>query len=111
MAYKNIAWIYATCADMSFRNGDKAVAFALKAIDLREDVAGLDTLAAAYVEAKEYKKAFETYKKVIQNDKSFVNYYQKSLTEKGCYIDPINGVYNHKFEEAMEICISEGKYL
>lgn len=111
LAHNNLGWIYATCENKSFRNGTKAVAFALKAINLREDAAGLDTLAAAYVETKQYKKAFETYKKVILKDKSFVNYYQKSLKEKGCYLGSINGIYNHKLEEAMKTCISQGKYL
>ncbi len=110
-AHNNLGWIYATCEDKSFRNGTKAVAFALKAISLREDGAGLDTLAAAYVEAKQYKKAFETYIKVIQKDKTFISYYQKSLKEKGCYLGSSNGIYNHKFEEAMKACISQGKYL
>jgi tetratricopeptide (TPR) repeat protein len=110
-AHNNIGWIYATCKNESLRNGAKAVSFALKAVNLQEDVANLDTLGAAYVENKQYEKAFETYKRVVKKDKSFIKNYQKSLRAKDYYSGPVNGIYNQKFERALRTCVIQGDYL
>ena len=106
-----MGWIYATAKDKSFRNGAKAVSFALKAVNLTEATGVLDTLGAAYVENKDYEKAIKTYETIVKKDKSFIKTYQKSLKEKGYYSGPVDGVYNNEFENAIRSCVLEGNFL
>ena len=66
-AYNNLAWIYATSQNSAFRNGEKAVALAIKACELTQfkNVSMLDTLAAAYAETRNFEKAIEYQKRAI----------------------------------------------
>ncbi|MBC2705564.1 tetratricopeptide repeat protein [Desulfobacula sp.] len=110
-AYNSIGWIYATAKDKSFRNGPKAVNFALKAVSLSDTVGIMDTLGAAYVENQQYEKAIKTYKTIVGKDKSLIKVYQKSLKDKGCYSGQVDGVYSQEFENAIRSCVLEGNYL
>ena len=60
-AYNDLAWIYATSPNASIRNGDEAVALSTKACELTDfkKAEALDTLAAAYAEQGNFKKAAE----------------------------------------------------
>src|SRR5205807_6285695 len=53
------AWLRATCADPSIRNGQLAIADAKKACEIDEwqDTSYMDTLAAAYAEAGDFDSA------------------------------------------------------
>jgi tetratricopeptide (TPR) repeat protein len=55
----DFAWFLATCPDEEFRNGDRAVDIATTAVELtrERDWSSLDTLGAAYAEAKKYAQA------------------------------------------------------
>ncbi|MDP3285994.1 MAG: tetratricopeptide repeat protein [Desulfobacterales bacterium] len=64
-AYNNLAWIYATCPDKNFRNGERALSYAEKAVRLSSDPYYLDTLAAALAENNRFEEAVETEEKVI----------------------------------------------
>ncbi|MBW1854712.1 MAG: glycosyltransferase family 39 protein, partial [Deltaproteobacteria bacterium] len=66
-AYNNLAWIYATSPNATIRNGDEAVALAIKACELTgfKEVKFLDTLAAAYAEQGNFKKAVEYQSRAI----------------------------------------------
>jgi protein O-mannosyl-transferase len=61
-AQNNLAWLLATCSDVSFRNGEEAIALAEQA----DKMAGgnnpsiLHTLAAAYAESGQSVRAIET---------------------------------------------------
>jgi len=50
-AYNNLAWLQATCVDNKYRDGNKAVYNAKKAVDLDNNKNNLLTLASAYAEA------------------------------------------------------------
>jgi Flp pilus assembly protein TadD len=58
-AYGFRAWIWATCSDVKYRDGEKAVLSATKACELSEwnDAAHLNCLAAAYAETGDFDAA------------------------------------------------------
>jgi Zn-dependent membrane protease YugP/Flp pilus assembly protein TadD len=58
-AYKNLAWLQATCPEPAFRNGAEAVANAARALRLTngQPVAWLAILAAAHAEAGDFVEA------------------------------------------------------
>jgi tetratricopeptide (TPR) repeat protein len=66
--YNQLARLLATCPDASVRNGSEAIALAQQAAKLtngREPMI-LDTLAAAYAEAGQYREAVQTAKQAVQ---------------------------------------------
>lgn len=67
LALDGLAWLLATCSDSTIRDGLSAVHFAEKAVALtnRENVAYLETLAAAYAEAGQFAKAVSVQKEAI----------------------------------------------
>jgi len=64
-AIYKIAWISATCPDAQYRDGEKAVAMAKKAIELNPGANFLDTLAASYAESGKFDEAVSTQEKAI----------------------------------------------
>jgi tetratricopeptide (TPR) repeat protein len=65
-AINNIAWLYATCPDTKILNGKKAITLAQRAIDLGNmndtflAIVYYKTLAAAYAQVGNFKKAIKT---------------------------------------------------
>ena len=92
--YKNLAWLLATCPQVAFRNGKKAVEHATKACVLLEwkDPKALRTLAAACAEAEDFENAVkwesqslgtpELIAKATLNAESRLSLYQ---AHKRCY--------------------------
>ena len=76
----NLAWLLATCPDNSVRNGTKAVELAQRAVQLSRSSSPeiLDTLAAAYAEARRFPEAIETANRALDLSVTRNN---KSLTE------------------------------
>ena len=64
-AYTGLAWLMATCPESRYRNGKRAVELAEKAVALRDDANFLDTLAAAYAEARRFQEAIKTQARAI----------------------------------------------
>jgi tetratricopeptide (TPR) repeat protein len=67
-AANNLAWLLATCSDASLRNGEKALELAGQANQLSHGANPLvlRTLAAAYAETRQFRKAAETAHAALQ---------------------------------------------
>jgi tetratricopeptide (TPR) repeat protein len=70
-SYNQLAWIEATCPDPSVRDGKEAVAAATKACELTEwkDWNWIDTLAAAYAEGGDFKRAIQFEEQALRTGK------------------------------------------
>jgi tetratricopeptide (TPR) repeat protein len=67
-AYSNRAWLWATCPDAKFRDGQRALESARKAVDLFPKNAGfLDTLAAAYAETGNFEEAVRCQERALES--------------------------------------------
>ena len=68
LTLNNLGWLLATCADLSVRNGARAVEVAARAELLSggEDPLILHTLAAAYAENGQFSQAVETAQRALQ---------------------------------------------
>ena len=64
-ACNQLAWMLAVCPDSDYRNGPKAVELAQKAVRLFPSLNTLDTLAAAFAEAGDFKEAVSQQEKII----------------------------------------------
>ena len=95
----NLAWVLATAADASLRDGPEAVRFAERACQLTrfEQAQMVGTLAAAYAEAGRFEEAVTTARKAIElanasGDRGFAAINQKLLQlyqSKRAYHEPM----------------------
>lgn len=67
-SYNLLAWIKATCPDSSVRDGQEAVSAATKACELTNwrESGWIDTLAAAYAESGDFRRAVELQERAIR---------------------------------------------
>jgi len=66
-AYNSMSWLLATCPDDKYRDGNKAIGFAKKALELDTNSSQLlDIFAAAYAEAGKFEDAIKTQQKAIK---------------------------------------------
>lgn len=82
-AYKNLAWLMATCPETRYRDGATAVEHARRALELggQKNAAWLDVLAAAHAEAGHYPEAIEWEEKAIaaEANRPDVSEYERRL--------------------------------
>jgi tetratricopeptide (TPR) repeat protein len=73
-AFNNLAWMFATCPDARFRDGKRAVELARTACELTnwKELNDVDTLAAAYAEAGDFKEAVR-YQEMVLRDPRYTN--------------------------------------
>ncbi len=65
LAYNQIAWILATAADASIRDGEKALIYARKSVKIQANCRNFDTLAVAFAESGKFENAIDTHKKAV----------------------------------------------
>ena len=87
-ALNNLAWLYATCEDASFRNPERALALAKRAAALEREAHVLDTLAESYFVNGNVEKALAAAKEALAIAKKERSYYQEQIA---------------KFEEALKL--------
>jgi tetratricopeptide (TPR) repeat protein len=65
---RRAAWVLATSPDAAIRNGDQALAFAVRAVEISggKDARMLDTLAAAYAEKGQFADAALTARRALE---------------------------------------------
>lgn len=64
-AYNNLSWLYSTCLESKYRDGEKALSLAKKSVELKTEASTLDTLAAAYAELGNFDMAVEIQEEVL----------------------------------------------
>lgn len=74
-ACSNLSWLLSTCAEEQYRNGEKAVKLAERAVEINSSETFLDTLAAALAEKGKFKEA-------VSNQKKAINLYNEKLVSK-----------------------------
>ncbi len=65
LAYNQIAWILATAADDRIRDGEKALIYTRKSIEIKANCRNLDTLAVAFAECGKFENAANTHKNAV----------------------------------------------
>jgi len=75
----NLAWLYATCDDLNFRNSIRALKLSKKAVTLLKEPHILDTLAESYFVNGKYEKAIAAELRALELVKSNRSYYKKQL--------------------------------
>ena len=88
--YGSTAWLLATCPDTSLRNGDRAVAYAMKACEDTEwEPWPLTILAAAYAEVGRFDDAIEAQQRAIELYRDYTHleaeYRQKCQDRLACF--------------------------
>ena len=78
-ALNNLAWLYATCEDTSFRDPPRALELAKRAALIEREAHILDTLAESYYINGDIEAALSTAKEAISSAKKNRSYYQGQL--------------------------------
>jgi len=67
LVLNNLAWLYLTAQDRQLRNLERAMKLAQKSVDLLATIDNLDTLAEAYFQSGDTKKALEVIRKAASD--------------------------------------------
>jgi len=78
-ALNNLAWLYATCEDKNFRNPERALVLAKRAVALEREAHVLDTLAESYFINGDTEAALAVEKEALAIAKKDRVYYQEQI--------------------------------
>lgn len=77
VALNNLAWLYLNTEDPKLRKVNEALELSIKAIKLSATSANLDTLAEAYYQKGEYKRALRAIQGALNKEKEKSDYFKK----------------------------------
>ncbi len=86
-ALNNLAWLYATSEDPSWRNASKALLFARRAAELEPKPHILDTLAESYFVNGDFKQALDTIEEALSLQPSDRAYFEKQRSKFKAHIE------------------------
>ncbi len=75
----NLAWLYATCEIQRFRNPEKALILAKRAVEIKESPHILDTLAESYYVNSQFEQAVSAELRALELTIRDRSYYEKQL--------------------------------
>ncbi|MCP4757016.1 MAG: tetratricopeptide repeat protein [Proteobacteria bacterium] len=78
IALNNLAWMYLTTKDPKMHKVDEALELALKAVKISPSAANLDTLAEAYYQKKEYRRALKAIESALDQDRQSLDDFKKT---------------------------------
>ena len=78
-ALNNLAWLYATCEETSYRDPERALVLAKRAAALEREAHVLDTLAESYFINGDIEAALATEKEALAIAKKDKSYYQEQI--------------------------------
>lgn len=78
VALNNLAWMYLTAKDESMHRVDEALKLAQQAVDISPTPANLDTLAEAYYQKKQYRKALKSVERALDRDRKGLDDFKKT---------------------------------
>ncbi len=89
-ALNNLSWLFATCPEESFRNKEKALENAEKALDYKWEAFVLDTYAEALFANNDIEKAVEIAREALRVSKTKKAYYQGQVVRFQKYLSQKN---------------------
>ncbi len=78
VALNNLAWMYLNAVDPELHKLNEALKLAIRAVGLQPSPANLDTLAEAYYQKKEYKKALKAIEQALDKDRRQLDDFKKT---------------------------------
>ncbi len=78
-ALNNLAWLYATCADLVFRNSEQSLVLAQKALALDKSPHVMDTVAEALFINGRYEQALEMATQALKMARDKQDYYREQV--------------------------------
>ncbi len=94
LALNNLAWLLVTVPDEDFRDEERALILAQRAVALKRSPIFLDTLAEAYYSSGLIHEAVKTIKEAISLAKEGLDYYEKQLEKFMAGIEMDNSPLN-----------------
>ena len=87
------AWLLVMCPDLKYRNPEKALALAFKAVDKKACSVSYDTVAAVYAEKNDFKRAIDFQIKAIsafKEETSHINHHLGTPEEVKHHLEELN---------------------
>lgn len=78
-ALNNLSWLFATCPEKKYRNGEKALKYATRALEQKREAFVLDTYAEALLFNNDIRNAISAAREALHLSKDKKEYYESQL--------------------------------